>query len=71
MRKSLQALLILLILFTLSLFAQNYTIEQYLNIKSAGSPTVSPDGKFIAYLTDITGTNQIWKIGIEQGCPGN
>lgn len=69
MRKSLQALLALLILFTLSLFAQNYTIEQYLNIKSAGSPTVSPDGKFIAYLTDITGTNQIWKVGIERGCP--
>ncbi|CUS86589.1 WD40-like Beta Propeller Repeat, partial [Candidatus Kryptonium thompsonii] len=51
------------------LFAQTYTIEQYLNIRSASSPTVSPDGKFIAYLTDVTGTNQVWKVRISSGCP--
>ena len=41
----------------------------YLNIRSASSPTVSPDGKFIAYLTDVTGTNQVWKVRISSGCP--
>ncbi|MFN3135749.1 MAG: prolyl oligopeptidase family serine peptidase, partial [Candidatus Kryptonium sp.] len=60
---------IILLLLPLFLFAQTYTIEQYLNIRSASSPTVSPDGKFIAYLTDVTGTNQVWKVGISLGCP--
>ena len=68
MRKLVQ-ILSLFVIFSLSLFSQTYTIEQYLNIKSAGAPTVSPDGKFIAYLTDITGTNQVWKVGISAGCP--
>lgn len=66
-----KTLLSLFFLFLLSafVFAQTYTIEQYLNIRSASSPTISPDGKFIAYLTDITGTNQVWRIGVESGCP--
>ncbi|CUS99664.1 prolyl oligopeptidase family serine peptidase [Candidatus Kryptobacter tengchongensis] len=51
------------------LLAQTYTIEQYLNIRSASNPTISPDGKFIAYLTDVTGTNQVWKKGLTSGCP--
>jgi len=60
---------IILVLLPFFLFAQTYTIEQYLNIRSASSPTVSPDGKFIAYLTDVTGTNQVWKVRISSGCP--
>lgn len=39
-----------------------YTIEQYLSIKSASAPVFSPDGKTIAYLTNTTGTTQIWTI---------
>ncbi|HTK38879.1 MAG TPA: hypothetical protein VL325_10340, partial [Pyrinomonadaceae bacterium] len=50
-------------------FAQNYTIQQYLNIKSAGSPTFSPDGKRIAYLTNVTGTNQVWVVDLPNGTP--
>ena len=44
---------LLLISFTFA-SAQPYTIQQYLNIKSAGSPTLSPDGKRMAYLTNTT-----------------
>ena len=44
----------LLCLFSLSLFAQNYTIQQYLTIKSAGSPTFSPDGKLLASGGEVT-----------------
>lgn len=59
------------VLFASTLFvsAQPYTIQQYLNIKSAGSPTLSPDGKRMAYLTNVTGTSQIWMIHLPSGAP--
>lgn len=68
MKKSLFAIAVLFIV-SLSVFAQNYTIQQYLNIKSAGSPTLSPDGKQMAYLTNATGTSQIWMIDLPNGTP--
>lgn len=46
-----------------------YTIEQYLNIRSAGSPNFSPDGKRIAYLTNVTGTSQVWMTDLAGGQP--
>lgn len=55
-----------------SIFAQqqqNYTIQQYLNIRSAGSPSLSPDGKKLAYLTNVSGTSQIWMIDLPSGAP--
>ncbi len=54
---------------SISVLAQNYSIERYLNIRSAGSPTFSPDGKRIAFLTNITGTNQIWFVDSSGGYP--
>lgn len=48
---------------------QNYTIQQYLSIKSATAPSFSPDGKRIAYLTNVTGTQQIWLIDAAGGAP--
>ncbi|HEX6279148.1 MAG TPA: hypothetical protein VFZ49_03945, partial [Pyrinomonadaceae bacterium] len=64
----------LLSLFVCSLFvataaAQPYTIQQYLSIKSAGSPQFSPDGKRIAYLTNATGTSQVWSVDLAGGKP--
>ena len=55
--------------FCISVFAQNYSIERYLNIRSAGSPAFSPDGKRIAFLTNITGTSQIWFVDANGGYP--
>ena len=48
---------------------QTYTIQQYLTIKTAGSPTFSPDGKQLAYLTNVTGTQQVWVIDLASGKP--
>ena len=35
-------------------------IEPYLEIRSAKSPAVAPDGELLAYLSDESGTHQIW-----------
>ena len=50
-------------------FAQGYTIQQYLNIKSAGSPTLSPDGKKMAYLTNDSGLTQVWMVDFAENKP--
>jgi dipeptidyl aminopeptidase/acylaminoacyl peptidase len=63
------ALLFVFAVFCVSAFAQHYSIERYLNIRSAGSPTFSPDAKRIAFLTNITGTNQIWFMDANGGYP--
>ncbi len=70
MRKFHFALVCLLTaVFCFSAFAQDYSIERYLNIRSASSPTFSPDAKKIAFLTNITGTNQIWFVDANGGYP--
>lgn len=56
-------------LFATVSFAQPYTIQQYLSIKSAGSPDFSPDGKRIVYLTNATGTSQVWAVDTAGGKP--
>src|SRR5437870_2871666 len=57
-------------LFSISVFSQqNYTIQQYLTIRSASSPNLSPDGKRMAYLTNVTGTSQIWMMDLPGGTP--
>ena len=60
-----------LVLATLSGYSlgQSNSIQQYLNIRSASSPTFSPDGKSIAYLTNVTGTQQIWVVDLPDGKP--
>ncbi len=50
-------------------FAQDNNIERYLNIRSAGSPTFNKDASKIAFLTNITGTNQIWSVDAKGGYP--
>jgi dipeptidyl aminopeptidase/acylaminoacyl peptidase len=37
-------------------------IERYLNVRSAGSASVGPDGDRISFLMDVTGTSQVWTI---------
>jgi len=63
------AFLLVLFVFCAPAFAQNYTIQQYLNIRSASSPTLSPDGKNMAYLTNVSGTSQIWMIDLAENKP--
>ncbi|HEY0005741.1 MAG TPA: S9 family peptidase [Pyrinomonadaceae bacterium] len=48
---------------------ERYGIERYLNIRSAGSATLSPQADRMAFLTNITGTPQVWMISTEGGWP--
>ncbi|HSL42142.1 MAG TPA: S9 family peptidase [Anaerolineales bacterium] len=43
--------------------------SQYLNIRYAVGPSFSPDGRRVAFLTDITGVPQAWTVNIEGGWP--
>ena len=59
-----------ILLFALSLsFADEYPFSQYLNIKSASSPALPPDAGQVAFLTNITGTRQIWVVDTQGGWP--
>ena len=65
-------LFIALLIFCGPIFAQNtanHTIQQYLNIRSASSPSLSKDGKRLLYLTNVSGTTQIWMIDLPNGQP--
>lgn len=67
--KRIPVVLLAAIVLAVSAYSQSYTIQQYLNIKSAGSPSFSPDGKQMIYLTNATGTSQIWQIAVGGGTP--
>jgi dipeptidyl aminopeptidase/acylaminoacyl peptidase len=49
--------------------SERYTIDRYLNIRGSSSPTFSPAGDRIAFLTNISGTPQVWMIGAAGGWP--
>jgi dipeptidyl aminopeptidase/acylaminoacyl peptidase len=40
------------------------TFARYLNIRSATSPVISPEGSRIAFLSDITGNDQVWSVAV-------
>src|SRR5262245_58861558 len=46
-----------------------YDIERYLNIRVAVSPQLSPDAKTVAFVTNVTGSNQIWTVPAQGGWP--
>jgi dipeptidyl aminopeptidase/acylaminoacyl peptidase len=48
---------------------ERFGIERYLNIRSAGAPTFSAAGDRIAFLTNITGTPQVWMVNSAGGWP--
>jgi dipeptidyl aminopeptidase/acylaminoacyl peptidase len=44
-------------------FAQNKVdLAPYLNLRGAGTPSISPDGKWIFYTSSVSGTAQLWKL---------
>lgn len=45
------------------------SIARYLNVRQAYGPTISGDGKRLAFLTDITGMPQVWQVPLT-GEPG-
>jgi dipeptidyl aminopeptidase/acylaminoacyl peptidase len=46
-----------------------FGIERYLNIRSATSSALSPSGHQIAFLTNISGTPQVWMVSANGGWP--
>jgi dipeptidyl aminopeptidase/acylaminoacyl peptidase len=49
--------------------ATPFGIDRFLNICSATGPTFSPDGRFLAYLTNTTGVMQLWQVPVQGGEP--
>lgn len=48
---------------------QRSVIQRYLHIRAATSPSLSPDGRKIAFLTNISGHNQVWTVPAQGGWP--
>lgn len=48
---------------------RRYTFERFLNARSAQAPSFSPDGTEIAFLADITGVAQVWRVPVQGGWP--
>lgn len=46
-----------------------YTIKDFLEVKSAGGASFSPDGMRVAYLSNVTGTSQVFLVPTEGGDP--
>ncbi|MBA3804181.1 MAG: S9 family peptidase [Acidobacteria bacterium] len=52
-----------------SVSRERYGIDRYLNIRSAASPALSQTGDRVAFLTNITGTSQVWMVNASGGWP--
>src|SRR5262245_55417406 len=46
-----------------------FTIDRFLNIRAASGPGLSPDGRFVAFLTNTTGVAQLWQVPADGGWP--
>lgn len=44
-------------------------VSRYLNVRAASSPAISPDGSRVAYLSNQSGTAQLWLISADGGAP--
>jgi hypothetical protein len=44
--------------------SMTYPLERYLNGRSAMDGSFRPDGRRPAFLTDITGTYQVWAVDV-------
>ncbi|MCI0459545.1 MAG: S9 family peptidase [Gemmataceae bacterium] len=46
-----------------------FSIDRFLNIRAATGPSFSPDGRFVTFLTNITGVAQLWQVPVTGGWP--
>jgi dipeptidyl aminopeptidase/acylaminoacyl peptidase len=46
-----------------------YTVDQFVHIRRHDPIGFSPDGRWVAYTSDVTGRRQIWKVPAEGGWP--
>jgi dipeptidyl aminopeptidase/acylaminoacyl peptidase len=64
-----RCVLVLWFIFCSPLISQQYTIQQYLNIRGAGSPQFSFDDGKIYFTQNVTGTSQVWMLDKPAGWP--
>ncbi|MFL5627404.1 MAG: alpha/beta fold hydrolase [Ktedonobacteraceae bacterium] len=48
---------------------ETYSFDRYLNVRSAYSPSFSPDGQSLSFLTDITGVAEVWRVPVDVHAP--
>ncbi len=48
---------------------RSYDFRRYLNVRSAGGASFSPDGTRLSFLSDITGVPQLWSVPVGGGWP--
>ncbi len=49
--------------------AEGPPLERFLNMRSSVAPSPSPDGKEVAFLTNVTGVMQAWRVASTGGWP--
>ena len=49
--------------------ARGLTIEKLFMTRQVGRPTWSPDGKSIAFISNMSGRNNLWPVPAEGGWP--
>jgi dipeptidyl aminopeptidase/acylaminoacyl peptidase len=49
--------------------APRFGIDRFLNIRAASGPSFSPDGRFVSFLSNVTGVSQLWQVPVEGGWP--
>ena len=45
------------------------SLSQFLNMRSTGAPSLSPDGSHYVFLWAVTGNPQVWSTRVENGFP--
>lgn len=48
---------------------KKHTIQDFLEVKSVGSPAINFDGSIVAFVSNVTGTNQIYIVPSKGGTP--
>jgi len=48
---------------------RRFGFRRYLNIRSATSPSFSPNGEYISFLMNTTGVPQVWRVALDGGWP--
>jgi dipeptidyl aminopeptidase/acylaminoacyl peptidase len=49
--------------------AERPDITRFLNVRTAGAPSLSPDGRHLAFRTQISGSPQLWVVDAAGGWP--
>ena len=48
---------------------QPFTVEKLYMTRTVGGSSWSPDGKQVAFITNISGRNNLWTVAAESGWP--